>query len=109
MASLATPPLNILKLVTNSSYPRVPLGMRTALHMHIHTYTINNDIICSVNVTFPPLLSWLPSADVSCNEQWSDSLLGDPVAKRYHTLHLDTFLVYPVPPRVDHLLVCPPF
>ena len=66
-------------------------------------------ITCSANVTFPPFLSWLLSADVSSDEQGSDSLLGDLVAKRYHTLHLDTFLVYPVPPRVDHLLVCPPF
>ena len=48
VAPLATPPLNFYKLVTNCSYPRAPLCMRTALQ---HTYTINNDIICSVNVT----------------------------------------------------------
>ena len=81
VAPLATPPLNFLKLVTNSLAIRARSCACTRhYNMHIHTYTINNDIICSVNVTFPPFLSWLPSADVSSDEQWSDSLLGDPVA-----------------------------
>ena len=38
IVSLATPPLNFLQLVTNSSYPCAPLRMRTALQ-HAYTYT----------------------------------------------------------------------
>ena len=104
IAPLATPPLNFLKLVTNSlAICARPCTCAWHYNMHIHTHTINNDIICSVNVTFSPFLSWLPSADVSSNEQWSGFLLCNLVTKRYHTLHLDTFLVYWVPSRVDHL------
>ena len=42
IASLATSPFNILKLVNNSSYPQAPLRMRTALQ---YAYTYSNDII----------------------------------------------------------------
>ena len=50
IAPLATPPLNFLELVTLQLSAR-PCACARHYKMRIHTYTINNDIICSVNVT----------------------------------------------------------